>query len=175
MFVGDAIVLERWTADRFKLHMHIIKNASDSMIASATTSKGKAKRSAARKVKSLSKAGSASCQAPKSYSPASLEALHDAALLCADSPSPAPKSVTTASPIQHLAPNPDLSDSEGQGGSGVPAAAVAAADAAALNLEGSELAMAAGLIALRADSEQQQHGVAFPVAEVVSSNVYNVD
>ena len=152
--------------------MHIIKNASDSIIASATTGKGKAKRSTARKVKSLSKSGSTSRPAPKSYSPGSLEALHDAALLCANSPSPAPRSGTAAAPTQNLALNLDLADSEEHGGSGVPAAAVAAADAAALNLEGSKLAMAAGLIALKADSEQQQHGAAVPLAEVVSSDAY---
>lgn len=159
-FTGDAVVLERWTSDRFKLHLHIVKDASDSTVAATTISKGKAKRATARKAHRSAKTKSPSISSPacslahKTYSPDSLEALHDAALLCANSPSPDPSAGTAAASYQGLASSDESSGFEG--GSGVPAAAVAAADAAALHLEGSQLAMAAGLVALKADSEHQQ-------------------
>ncbi|KAL3155684.1 hypothetical protein ABBQ32_012710 [Trebouxia sp. C0010 RCD-2024] len=158
--VGDAVVLERWSDDRFTLHMHIIKNASDSMVAAATT-KGKAKRSTARTTQRRTRAESpgisvlTSRQAPKPYSPGSLEALHDAALLCANSPSPDPTTGAAAPLRQDLAPSLDLADSSG--GSSVPAAAVLAADAAAVQQQASELGLAAGFTARKGNP--QQHSV----------------
>lgn len=157
---GDAVVLERWSDDRFTLHMHIIKNASDSMVAAATT-KGKAKRSTARTTQRRTRAESpgisvlTSRQAPKPYSPGSLEALHDAALLCANSPSPDPTTGAAAPLRQDLAPSLDLADSSG--GSSVPAAAVLAADAAAVQQQASELGLAAGFTARKGNP--QQHSV----------------
>ncbi|KAL0022329.1 hypothetical protein WJX77_000675 [Trebouxia sp. C0004] len=108
--VGDAVILERWTEDRFKLQMHIIRDASEESIAAATGVKSKAKRGIARaagprvtKPRSPTKRfprGGAVCspaaqgQSPsrgppgQGYSPSrgissALEALHDAALMCA--------------------------------------------------------------------------------------------
>ncbi|KAL0030998.1 hypothetical protein WJX79_007789 [Trebouxia sp. C0005] len=46
--VGDAVMLERWTEDRFNLQMHIIKDASEENIAAVTGGKSKAKRGTAR-------------------------------------------------------------------------------------------------------------------------------
>ena len=154
---GDAVVLQRWSDDRFKLHMHIIKDAFDSMVASATTSKGKAKRGTAGMTQRRTKVKPPSTSVPscrqelKPYSPGSLEALHDAALLCANSPSPDP-STGAARQRQDMAPSLDLADTPG--GSVVPAAAVAAADAAALWQQGSPCAVAADMTAEKAVSEQ---------------------
>lgn len=159
---GDAVVLERWSDDRFTLHMHIIKNASDSMVAAATT-KGKAKRRTTRTTQRRAHAESpgisvpTSRQASKPYSPGSLEALHDAALLCANSPSPDPSTGAAAPLGQDLAPSLDLADNSG--GSSVPAEAVLAADAAAVQQQASEVGLAAGFTAQKGDS--QQHSVCY--------------
>lgn len=157
MSAGDAVVLERWTDDRFKLHMHIIKDASDSVVASAvpTTNKGKAKRGTAgltqrrTKSKSPSKPVPTCCRDPKPYSPGSLEALHDAALLCANTPFPNP---STDPHRQFVAPSIQFTDSSGR--SAVPAAAVAAADAAAVQQQGLRPAVAADMTAPHANAEQ---------------------
>lgn len=153
MSAGDAVLLQRWTDDRFKLHIRIIKNASDSIVASAvpTTSKGRAKRGTAgtaqrrTKVKSPSNPVT-SCQAPKFYSPGSLEALHDAALLCANTPFPNP---STDPHREFVVPKIGLIDSSGR--SAVRAAAVAAADAAAVQQQSLRPAVAADA---SADTEQ---------------------
>ncbi len=171
VLAGDAVVLERWSEDRFTLHMHIIKNASDSMVASATT-KGKAKRSTARTTLRRTRAeppvvSAPACrQASKPYSPGSLEALHDAALLCANSPSPDPTTRAATHGTQDLAPSLGLADDSG--GSFVPAAAVLAADAAAVQQQASELGLAAALTAAQQagaqqDSVCQGNGTAVPL------------
>ena len=153
---GDAVQLQRWTDDRFKLHMHIIKDASDSIVASAVpTTKGKAKRGTAgtaqrrTKVKSSSNPVPTCRQDPKPYPPASLEALHDAALLCANIPLSNP---STHPDRQCVAPSIGFADSSGRGA--VPAAAVAAADAAAVQQQGLRPAVAADMTAQHADAEQ---------------------
>ena len=177
---GDAVVLERWTEDRFKLRMHIIKDASEEFIAAATAAKPKAKRSTARTAQrgkparspskrvSRSASGAATafqtCSSPEAaalakayassskqgYSPgrgdsSALDALHAAALLCADPASLPPEAEIQAPAISKSAP---MSDAVGHHSRiGVSAAAVAAADAAALKLDGSNLLLAAGLSA----------------------------
>ena len=139
MSAGDAVVLQRWTDDRCKLHMHVIKNASDSFVASAvtTTTKGKTKRGTAGMTPHRTKCPSKPVpkswtQEAKPYSPGSLEALHDAALLCANSPFPNP---STGLYRQTVAPG-RVDASNHLGRSAVPAAAVAAADAAAVLQQG---------------------------------------
>lgn len=154
---GDAVVLERWTDDRFKLHMHVIKNASDSIVASAvtTTTKGKAKRGAAGTAgttphctKCPSKPVPSWPQEAKPYSPGSLEALHDAALLCANTPFPNPSRGLYR---QTVAPG-RIDASNLLGRSAVPAAAVAAADAAAVLQQGLSPAVAADITAQIGDA-----------------------
>lgn len=152
-------MLERWTDDRFKLHMHVIKNASDSMVSSAvpnTTNKGKARRGTAgtapHRTKCPPKPAPSWSQEAKRYSPGSLEALHDAALLCANSPFPNP---STGLHRQTAAPG-RVDASNLLGRSAVPAAAVAAADAAAVLQQGLFPAVAADMPAQIADSEQGQ-------------------
>ena len=156
---GDAVVLQRWTDDRFKLHMHIIKDASDSIVASAVpnTTKGKAKRGTAGMTQRRTKTKSPpnlvpSCrQDARPYGPGSLslEALHDAALLCADTPFPHP---STSTHRQFVAPSNECTDTAGR--SVVPAAVVAAADAAAVQQQGSRAAVATDL-AQNADRDQE--------------------
>lgn len=156
-FAGDAVVLQRWTDDRFKLHMHIIKDASDSVVASAvtTTIKGKGKHGTASttqrrtKVKLPSNPVPTCCQDPKPYSPGSLEALHDAALLCANTPFPNP---STDPHRQFMAPSIQSADCSGR--STVSAAAVAAADAAAVQQQGLRPAVAADMTVQHAITEQ---------------------
>ncbi len=107
---GDAVILERWTEDRFQLQMHIIRDASEENIAAVTGAKSKAKRGIARAAgPRVTKPRSPSKRSPRSgaicspaaqgqspskgpsgqgYSPSrgnssALEALHDAALMCA--------------------------------------------------------------------------------------------
>lgn len=154
-------MLERWTDDRFKLHMHVIKNASDSIVASAvTTTKGKAKRgtagTASHRTKCPSKPVPSWSQEAKPYSPGSLEALHDAALLCANSPFPNP---STGLYRQTAVPG-RVDASNLLGRSAVPAAAVAAAvaaaDAAAVLQQGLFPPVAADMPAQIADAGQGQ-------------------
>lgn len=154
-------MLERWTDDRFKLQMHVIKNASDSIVASAvtTTTKGKAKRGTAgtagatsHRTKCPSKPVPSWSLEAKPYSPGSLEALHDAALLCANSPFPNP---STGLYRQTVAPGRfDFSHLSGQ--QAVTAAAVAAADAAAVLQQGLFPAVAADMTEQVAHAEQGQ-------------------
>ncbi len=187
---GDAVVLERWTEDRFKLRMHIIKDASEGAVAAVTNGRGRAKRATARtaqraaKPKSPSKrsaraspSGSPASQgylpvaggpaqgysptrvdsaqvyspstrsSAQGYSPArgnssALEALHDAALMCANPTSLGVEQAAAGFAGGQLAP--ELARPDSDGGNVVLAAATAAADAVALNLDGSKLALAAG-------------------------------
>lgn len=165
-------MLQRWSDDRFTLHLHIIKNASDSMVACAISTKGKTKRSTARTTQRRTQAKSPpasvpTCRQPsKPYSPGSLEALHDAALLCANSPSPHPNTGAAATLTQNMAPSLDLADDSG--GNSVPAAAVLAADAAALQQQASQSGLAPGLMAKQAGTQQdsgcQQTGGTSPLA-----------
>jgi hypothetical protein len=167
---GDAVILERWTEDRFQLQMHIIRDASEENIAAVTGAKSKAKRGIARAAgPRVTKPRSPSKRSPRSgaicspaaqgqspskgpsgqgYSPSrgnssALEALHDAALMCAS-----PASVPSGSQMAQiasggtLAPNVKLPQPASHGGSIVLAAAVAAADAAALYPENSRLSTA---------------------------------
>lgn len=187
--VGDAVILERWTEDRFNLQMHIIKDASEENIAAVTGSKSKAKRGTARaagpritKPRSPSKRsprGGAICspaaqgQSPSNgpsgqgYSPSrghssALEALHDAALMCA-SPSSLPSGSQMAQVASGgiLASNMTLSQPLSHGGSMVSAAVVAAADAAALNPEDSRSSMANEIRAEEDGYAQEQGRAAF--------------
>jgi len=182
---GDAVILERWTEDRFKLQMHIIRDASEENVAAVTGAKSKAKRGTARaagprvtKPRSPSKRsprGGAICspaaqgQSPmngpsgQGYSPSrgnssALEALHDAALLCA-SPSSLPSGSQMAQVASGgtLASNMTLAQPMSHGRSMVSAAAVAAADAAALNLEDPK-ASTAGDIRAEEDGDAQEQG-----------------
>ena len=186
---GDAVILERWTEDRFNLQMHIIKDASEENIAAVTGSKSKAKRGTARaagpritKPRSPSKRsprGGAICspaaqgQSPSNgpsgqgYSPSrghssALEALHDAALMCA-SPSSLPSGSQMAQVASGgiLASNMTLSQPLSHGGSMVSAAVVAAADAAALNPEDSRSSMANEIRAEEDGYAQEQGRAAF--------------
>jgi len=186
---GDAVVLERWTEDRFKLQMHIIKDASEENVAAVTGSKSKAKRGTARAAgPRVTKPRSPSKRSPRSgaicspaaqgqspsngpsgqgYSPSrgnssALEALHDAALMCA-SPSSLPSGSQMAQVASGgtLAPNMKLPQPASHGGSMVSAAAVAAADAAALNLEDPKLSTASEIRAEQCSYAQEQGRAAF--------------
>ena len=150
---GDAVVLERWTEARTKLHLHIIKGkAQDLPAMSSSITKVKSKRAArpAQRAKHAKPAnGSAAkqpsgqgCSPPRGTSGA-LEALHDAALLCA--------TTLNSNMMTSLGHQGGLEGSapalnEHSEGHGVSAAVVAAADAAALHLNGSKLTQAAGLM-----------------------------
>lgn len=185
MAAGDAIVLERWTEDRFKLHMHIIKSASDEAVAAVTTGRSKAKRGTARTVQRVTKPRSPAKRSPRvtnhsttasqghspgkgiasqGYSPSrgqssALEALHDAALLCADSVplTSNPETNATASG-RNLAPTLNRSQPVPYVGSMVSAAAVAAADAAAVSNGDAKLAVATGYNADQVDLADRVQG-----------------
>ena len=142
-------MLERWTEDRTKLHLHVIKGKSQDLPAAPSSiTKVKSKRAARpaqRSKRGKASNGSAAEQTTgQGYSPSrgtssALEALHDAALLCANTFSPdAASSMSQRAQTMGSDTNHDTS-SEGHG---VSAAAVAAADAAALRLDGSRLTQA---------------------------------
>lgn len=182
-------MLERWTEDRFNLQMHIIKDASEENIAAVTGGKSKAKRGTARaagprvtKPRSPSKRsprGGAICspaaqgQSPSTapsgqgYSPSTgnssaLEALHDAALMCASPSSlPSGSQMAQAASGWTLAPNRPLPQPPSHGGSMVSAAAVAAADAAALNLEDPMLSTTSEIRTEQSGYAQEQGHAAF--------------
>ena len=186
---GDAVVLERWTEDRFKLQMHIIRDASEENIAAVTSGKSKAKRGIARaagprvtKPRSPSKRssrGGAICsptaqgQSPskgpsgQGYSSSrgnssALEALHDAALMCASPASlPSGSQMAQVASGGTLAQNMNLPPLASHGRSMVSAAAVAAADAAALNLEDPKLTTASEIRAEEDGYAQEQGRAAF--------------
>lgn len=186
---GDAVILERWTEDRFKLQMHIVRDASEENVAAVTGAKSKAKRGTACAAgPRVTKPRSPSKRSPRSgavcspaaqgrspsngpsgqgYSPSrgnssALEALHDAALMCAS-----PSSLLSGSQMAQvasggaLAPNMILPQPASHGGSMVSAAAVAAADAAALNLEDSRLSMASEIRTEQCGYAQEQGRAAF--------------
>lgn len=185
MPAGDAIVLERWTEDRFKLHMHIIKSASEEAVAAVTTGRSKAKRGTARTAQRVTKPRSPAKRSPRvtnhsttasqGHSPgqgiisqgyslsrgqsSALEALHDAALLCADSAPLAsdPDANKTASG-RGLAPTQNRPQATAYGGSMVSAAAVAAADAAAVSNGDAKLAVANGHSANQEGFAERQQG-----------------
>lgn len=148
---GDAVVLERWTEDRTKLHLHIIKGkAQDLPAASSRITKDKSRRTArsAQRAKHAKPAHGSAAKKPmeQGYSPTrgtsgALEALHDAALLCASTlKSDIAINLHHQTDVEDANPNPnDLLDGH------VSAAAVAAADAAALRLDASKLTHTAGL------------------------------
>ncbi len=165
---GDAVILERWTEDRFQLQMHIIRNTSEENIPAVTGAKSKAKRGIACAAgPCVTKPRSPSKRSPRSgviCSPAAqgqnpskgssgqgyslgnssaLEALHDAALMCASPASvPSGSQMAQVASGRTLAPNVNLPQPASHGGSIVLAAAVAAADAAALNPANSRLSTA---------------------------------
>ena len=142
--IGDAVVLERWTEDRTKLHLHVIKGKSQDLLAAPSSiTKIKAKRAArpAQRTKhgKASNGPTAKQTSGQGYSPirgtsGALEALHDAALLCANT--------GTASGQLERTEGCDSNLEAPSKGHGVSAAAVAAADAAALRLDGSRLTQA---------------------------------
>lgn len=187
--VGDAVILERWTEDRFKLQMHIIRDASEENIAAVTGAKSKAKRGIARaagprvtkprspltrspcsgaicspaaQVQSPSKGPSGQGYSLSRGNSSALEALHDAALMCAS-----PASLLSGSQMAQvdsggtLAPNMNLTQPLSHGGSMVSAAAVAAADAAALNSEDPGLSTATEIRAEDGGYAQEQGHAAF--------------
>lgn len=146
-------MLERWTEDRTKLQLHVIKGKSqDLLAASSGITKVKARRTArpAQRAKQSKQSNNFAAKqpSPQGYSPVrgtsgALEALHDAALLCA-STLHSDKATYLDNEKGMRRSNSMLNDS--LDGHVVSAAAVAAADAAALRFEESKSTHPAALM-----------------------------